>query len=414
MRCPLEGFAPVRFAGARAVPYPCTMSQRTRGPLLFALAGAATLVTLTLAAGLSHRGSYRYLNVFQEVWGLTRANYVEPVDEEELLRGAYRGMLASVDAAGAYLAPGDEKLLAGAEPPGRVGIDLLPGGGVPVVVRVEPGSEAESQGISIGDQVWKIDGQSVRLASWPVLRRRLAGTPGESVEIEVLDIRTFDMRTVKLPFAAPAGPGFQLSRHDGPVVVLRLAGPSEIVAEPLRAQLGAALAADPGAALLIDLRGSTGLEPSHLTRLAGVLFPGGPLLKLVARSGPGESVTAPELPRPGLPARLFVLTDGTTAGTGEALAAILRQRSAALVIGRPTYGMAGVPELIPLAGGAHVLLSTREMRTPTGESWSEKGIEPVKIITASGPVTSERDSMLEAALAWIREGAPLVAERPAA
>lgn len=402
------------FAGAPAVPYPSPMSRRTRRLVLFAIGGLAALVTLAVAAGLPPRGSYRYLNVFQEVWGLTRANYVEPVDEERLLQGAYRGMLASVDAASAYLAPGDEKLLAGPEPPGRLGIDLLPAGGIPVVVRIEPGSQAEVQGISVGDQVWKIGGQSTRLAPWPLLRRRIAGTPGESVEIELLDLRTFEMRTVKLPFTLPAGPGFRISRHDGPVVVLRLAGPSQVDSGALRTELGAVLAADPDAALLVDLRGSTGLEPSHLARLAGVLFPGGPLLELVARSGSPERITGPELPRPNLPARVFVLTDGTTAGTGEALAAILRQRSAATVVGRPTYGMAGLPELIPLAGGAHVMLSTREMRTPAGESWSEKGIEPVKIISAVGPATGGRDPMLEATLAWIREGAPVAAERPAA
>ncbi|MBP1611981.1 MAG: hypothetical protein H6Q01_644, partial [Acidobacteria bacterium] len=55
------------------------MSPSSRRRLLFGAAALAAVVTLALAAGLPGRGSYRYLNVFQEVWGLTRANYVEPV-----------------------------------------------------------------------------------------------------------------------------------------------------------------------------------------------------------------------------------------------------------------------------------------------------------------------------------------------
>ncbi|MCU0252941.1 MAG: S41 family peptidase [Acidobacteria bacterium] len=390
------------------------MTPTLRRRLLLGAAVVAALATLALATGIPQRGSYRYLSVFQEVWGLTRANYVEAVNEAELLEGAYRGMLASVDAVSSYLEPGEEKLLAGTEPAGVLGIELLPAGGIPVVVRVEPGSGAERQGIAVGDQVWKIGGKSTRLVAWPVLRRMLRGTPGAPIELEVLDAKKFQMKTRALVFEANSGKGFTLLRLEGPVIALRLADPAAVVADVLRAELAAARAADPSAPLLIDLRGTTGLEPRELVRLAGVLLPGGELLKLAARAGAEEIVRAPDLPRAELPGKVFVLVDGTTAGTGEALAALLKERANGVLIGRPTYGLAGLPELIPLASGGHVLLSTRQMRTPSGVSWSEKGLEPAKILTPGQQVAKAADPLLETALAWIREGAPLAALRPAA
>jgi carboxyl-terminal processing protease len=390
------------------------MTPTSRRRLLFGAAALAAVVTLALAAGIPGRGTYRYLNVFQEVWGLTRANYVEPVNESEMLKGAYRGMLASVDAVSSYLEPGEEKLLAEAEPAGGLGIELLPAGGIPVVVRVEPGSVAEKQGIGIGDQVWKVAGKSTRLVAWPVLRRMVRGAPGTTVDLEVLDAKKFDMNTRKLTFEPGTGKGFTLSRLEGPVIALRLADPATVAADALRTELAAARAADPSAPLLVDLRGAAGLAPRELTRLSGVLLPGGDLLKLAARGGAEETVRAPELPRAELPAKLFVLVDGTTAGTGEALAALLRERANGILIGRPTYGLAGLPELIPLSAGGHVLLSTRQMRTPSGSTWSEKGLEPAKILTPGQQVAKAADPLLETALRWIREGGPMAAARPAA
>jgi carboxyl-terminal processing protease len=390
------------------------MTPRSRRRLLFGAAALAAVVTLALAAALPARGTYRYLNVFQEVWGLTRANYVEPVNEAELLEGAYRGMLASVDAVSAYLEPGEEKLLAEAEPAGVLGIELLPAGGIPVVVRVEPGSGAEKLGIGVGDQVWKIGGKSTRLVAWPVLRRMVRGTPGTTVDLEVLDSRKFDMNTRTLTFEGGARKGFTLDRLEGPVLALRLADPAAVAPDALRAELAAARTADPTAPLLLDLRGAAGLAPRELVRLSGVLLPGGELVKLASRGGAEEVVRAPDLPRAELPAKLFVLVDGTTAGTGEAVAALLQERANGVLIGRPTYGLAGLPELIPLSGGGHVLLSTRQMRSPSGTSWAEKGLEPAKILSPGQQVAKAADPLLETALRWILEGAPMAAARPAA
>ena len=76
------------------------MPKSSRTPFVVAALAGMLAISLALAASLpSGRSSYRYLSVWQEVWRLTRANYVERVGEEQLLEGAYRGMLA-------YLAAG--------------------------------------------------------------------------------------------------------------------------------------------------------------------------------------------------------------------------------------------------------------------------------------------------------------------
>ncbi len=381
--------------------------KRTRGPVIAALALAALApLALVLAAEFRPDTTYRYLNVFQEVWSLTRANYVEPVDEARLLRGAWEGMARSLDAVSAWLPPGEEKVLSAPLGPAGPGLELLPAGGVAVVVRVEPGGPAEREGIHEGDQVWRVNGRPARRLSWPQLRHLLHGEPGETREIVLLDASTYKLRHVKLSLALPADPGYRLAvRGEGKLLHLRLGDLSRIDPVGLRAELAGAVAAHPGADLLIDLRGVVGARPSEVARLAGVLVPGGDLLVLVDARG-GETplkapVAAGDLPVAG---KTWVLVDGSTAGTGEALAALLR-RAGATLLGRKTFGLAGVPEVIPLRGEGSLLLATREMRLADGTAWADEGLEPAHVVVVPPAATWKegQDRFLDEAIRWILE-----------
>ncbi len=395
--------------------------KRTRAPLVVVLVLAALApLALVLAAGFRPDTTYRYLNVFQEVWSLTRANYVEPVDEAKLLRGAWEGMARSLDAVSAWLPPGEEKVLAEPLGPAGPGLELLPAGGVAVVVRVEPGGPAEKEGIHEGDQVWRVDGRPARRLSWPQLRHLLHGNPGETREIVLLDASTYKLRHVELVLAPPADPGWRLTvRGEGKLLHLRLGDLGRIDPVALRTGLAKAVTEHPGAELLVDLRGVVGADPAEVARLAGVLVPGGDLLVLVDAHGGKTPIKAPaaegDLPVAG---KTWVLVDGSTAGSGEALAALLR-RTGATLLGRKTFGLAGVPEVIPLRGEGSLLLATREMRLADGTGWAEDGLEPAHVVVVPPAATWKegQDRFLEEAIRWILEEGrkPAASEaRPAA
>ncbi len=387
------------------------ISQRRLVPLLLVFV-AGVAVSWTLAKGFPSQSTYRYLKVFQEVWALTRANYVEPIDEPALLDGAYRGMLASLDAASAYLGPEEEALLARAVGSGHAGLEVLPSGGVPVVVRVDPGGGAEAAGLEPGDQIWKVGKQSTRMLAWPLLVRLLRGEPGSTLSMVVLDGRTFKMREVEVKLAAPSGEGFDLTFEEPGVVALRLRSLDALDTGALGRGVRGKLAEHPGAALLVDLRGVVGLDTDELVRLAGALIPGGELVRLVDRAGATTVVQAPDALPLEVGGGLFVLVDGSTAGVAEALALVLKERAGARLCGRETYGLGAVPERIPLRSGGSVLLATRQMFSPDGSVWTEDGITPDKEIAfrrvERGDDESARpDPMREDALSWIREGAPV-------
>lgn len=398
--------------GTRGCPRILFEMKKPRPSHLLALGVLVIGLSVAFAAGLSNYNAYRYLNVFQEVWAMTRGNYVEDVNETALLMGAYEGMAASLDATSGYLSPGKEKLLDAPPGPGVAGMEILPAGGVPIVVRVDPGGPADKAGLEPGDQIWRIDGQSARKFCWPLLNRMVRGRVGSGIELTVLDGSTFKVKQTKLILEKPPAKTYELEIQDGPVVYLRLRDLSLLDTGALKHDLAKAMSTHPGAPLLLDLRGVVGTDPQPVVRLAGLLFPGGPLLKLRSRKGPDDTVAAPETPRPLLPEKSFGLVDGTTAGMGEALALLFKERQGAQLGGRPTFGMGGIPEQIPLSQGGTLLLSTREIRTVAGTAWANKGFEPGKILTPSSTgARLQDDPLLVEALRWVREEASL---KPAA
>ncbi len=390
-----------------------------RRPLVLVVAAAATL-SLALAAGFHARGAYRYLNVFQEVWGLTRANYVDRVDEDALLVGAYRGMLSSLDASSAWLDTDERKLLRQAPGPARAGMQVLLSGGIPVVVRVDPGGPAAGAGLERGDQIWRIDGRPTRQLAWPILDRMLRGEPGRVVELVILDASNYKRSELSLTLAEPRDDGFLIEVQPGTpsIALLRLTDADRVATGVLATALAGLRDTAPGAALLVDLRGQVGLEADMVTSLAPVLLPRGDVLSLADRQGKNERIRVDVGPSP-WDGALYVLVDGGTAGAAEALAAVARERGSAVLCGRKTYGLAGVPEVISLTHGGTILLSTREMRTPSGMRWAPDGLEPDKVLAPRPALEDEedapRDRLLAAALEWIRSGASLAdADRPAA
>ncbi len=394
--------------------------SRSRYVAIFLLVGVGIVASLAFAAGLSHRNAYRYLNVFQEVWALTNANYVEAVDEPELLQGAYQGMLASLDAVSGYLSDEQLALLQKSPGPARPGFELLPSGGVPIIVRIDPGGPADAVGLKVGDQIWKVADTPTRNLALPLLERLVAGSPGERLDLVVFGGSEFKLRKISLELSVPTDAGFTLEDKGDGLLYLRLRSIERVDPVLLGRRLRAAQVTHSTSALLIDLRAVIGLDPASVSRFSGLLFAGGSLMRFVPRIGKTEVITAPTATQPVLPTAVYVLTDASTAGMGEALAALLSEKSSAVSCGRKTYGLGVLPEVIPLREGGQILLSTRAIETSAGTRWAGEGLTPAKSFPVRSTLDLDKgkkgstDHLLEQTLAWIRDGAPLEVAKPAA
>ncbi|MBI4367080.1 MAG: PDZ domain-containing protein, partial [Deltaproteobacteria bacterium] len=151
------------------------------------LCGILALGWASPAIALSDAG-FETLHVFSKVLHHIERYYVESIDETQLVRGAIRGMLDSLDPHSAFLPPTLYKQLK-AETGGRfggLGLEVtLRKGWLTVVAPIE-GSPAARAGLRANDRIVKINGVSTKEMDIGEAVARMRGRPGTRLVLTVL------------------------------------------------------------------------------------------------------------------------------------------------------------------------------------------------------------------------------------
>lgn len=354
-------------------------SNRSRVVLL-SVSLAVVLVVLGggvfIRAGAAE-GSYRQVITFSEVLSLVIDNYVDPVDQQDLLGGAYEGLLASLDDRGAYLTAPEvaEWKKSPSEPPAETGLSVLKSGAFVQVVAVAPGSPADRAGLLPGDQIRRVDGASVRPLSWDQVVRRLNGKAGTTVRLSVVHPRdAFRRDDVDLSRTKLDAPKVRLEVDSG-VAVLRVRDLARFDAAAAAADLAAVRTERGARKLLVDLRNLAAGSPKDAAAAAG-LFVAGPVFVLKDKQGKAVEEVQAKGEGKAWPGEIAVLVNGGTAGGGEALARLLQSRRDAKILGEGTFGLGPEPKLVELPDGAGLLIPAYLWETTAGGRWSEDGVKP--------------------------------------
>ncbi|MDP6560535.1 MAG: PDZ domain-containing protein, partial [Candidatus Binatia bacterium] len=150
--------------------------------MVFFFSGKAATNVMALA-----RSEYESLEIFTNVLSLVRKNYVDDVKTKELVMGAIKGMLNSLDPHSAYLTPDLYKDLQ-METRGKfggLGIEITIRGGILTVVSPIEGTPAYRAGIKAGDMIVRIEEELTKDMTLFEAVKRLRGTRGSKVSISV-------------------------------------------------------------------------------------------------------------------------------------------------------------------------------------------------------------------------------------
>ncbi|MGK5553955.1 S41 family peptidase [Actinomadura kijaniata] len=283
-------------------------------------------------------------------------------DHQRRLNGRHGGV-------GLWLAPGG--------PDGRDGDARVRGAGV------RPGSSAARAGVRGGDVVLRVDGASV--AGWDVTRvaRALRGAPGTRVALTVEHGSGGQRRERRLLLyrAEMTDPAVVARDLPDRVRSIRVTGFTRGAGRLVRREA----ARDPHRrdGILLDLRGNPGGLLSEAVETSSAFLAGGPVVTYERTGRPPQrlDVTAPG--DTGTP--LVVLVDGGTASAAEVVAAALRDRRRAVIVGSRTYGKATVQEPVRLPDGAAVSVTAGRYRTPGGRNLDGVGIAPDVAVSADRP-----------------------------
>jgi carboxyl-terminal processing protease len=370
------------------------MRPTTLRSMVLFLAGASAALAFM---GVTHVGPvsaarYEDLSLFTSVLHLVRRNYVDEVDETQLVRGAVRGMLAELDPHSSYLDPEANKEMQ-IDTKGEfhgLGIEISKrrDGYIEVVAPID-GTPASRAGIRAKDQIvaicpteppadWSEPCQSTKGMSLYDAVKLMRGRRGTSITIRIFrdgferpQPYTIERDVVKVASVD----GHALEPGYGYV---RVRSFQERTSDDLEETLGQVRKEAGGnlQGLVIDLRDNPGGLLDQAVRVADLWLSDGLIVYTKGRveSQRQEFRAHPEQTEPGYP--IVVLVNAGSASASEIVAGALQDQSRALILGEHTFGKGSVQTVYPLEDGSGLRLTTALYYTPSGHSIQEVGIKP--------------------------------------
>jgi carboxyl-terminal processing protease len=307
-------------------------------------------------------------------------DYVNPVNDHQLLQAAIRGMVASLDPYSAYL-DGDEYDEVKISSSGRyfgVGIELSIEDEQVVVIAPFDGSPAAQAGIRSGDIIVTIDGVPVNTNTLADTIGRMRGAEGSALKIGIMreghaEPMVFALKRQRVELhsvrAEMLEPGY---------AYVRISQFSETTGDDLNAALkdqrkrnGAPLKG-----LVLDMRDNPGGVLEAAVAVADTFLDSGVIVTAKGRT-PDSKFEMDATPGDVLNgAPIVVLVNGGSASAAEIVAGALKDQHRAKLMGRTTFGKGSVQTIIPLSDDRAVKLTTSLYYTPSGVSINHRGIAP--------------------------------------
>lgn len=340
----------------------------------------ATTATMAQVDGRAGPEFAKLFAVFQRV----KASYVEPVDDEKLIRGAIDGMLASLDPHSAYLDGGDlqrlETMIDGQY--SGLGLSVVMEDGAVKVVSPFRGSPAETAGVKAGDFITHLNGKLIVDTKLDDAVAQMRGPSGTSIRLTIfrkgrdepleLDVTR---GTIKLE---PVTSELQ----SGNIGVITVNEFSANVGSDVFAEWQALKTKAPGGrinGLVLDLRNNPGGSLDESVALSDLFLTNGRIVSQRGRARgetmlyDAETVYRGDMAE-GVP--LIVLINAGSASASEIVAGALQDHRRALIMGERSFGKGSVQSLLPLGKDAALKLTTARYYTPSGRSVQEGGINP--------------------------------------
>ena len=319
------------------------------------------------------------LRRFTEVYERIQRDYVESVDDEQLIRNAIRGMLEGLDPHSAYLAADEyEQLQEGTRGEfGGLGIEVgMEDGFVKVIAPID-GTPADAAGIRPGDLIIRIDDQSVKGLDLQEAVGLMRGEPGSEIRLSILregedtplrlslERAVIRVDSVRARLLEPAFGYLRVSQFQSRT--------GEEVLEAVDDLQDESGGLD---GLVLDLRNNPGGVLDAAVEVADAFVSNGVIVSTdgrIERARNAFSATPNDVLN-GAP--LVVLVNAGSASAAEIVAGALQDHGRAVIMGEATFGKGSVQTILPLRNGNAVKLTTARYYTPAGRSIQAEGIIP--------------------------------------
>ncbi|MEM9581767.1 MAG: S41 family peptidase [Pseudomonadota bacterium] len=353
------------------------------------VAGVAVTTQVTgplLAQDSAKKSSvYEQLDLFGDIFERIRAQYVEEVEESELIEAAINGMLTSLDPHSSYLSADDfeDMRTQTSGEFGGLGIEVTQEEGYVKVVTPMDDTPADKAGMESGDFITGVDGKSIIGFSLEEAVELMRGPVGSEIILTVVREgvdEPFEVSIIRDTIKLTA----VRARSEGDSVVLRVSTFNRQTYPNLEAGLKKQMeelgGEDKVNGIVLDLRNNPGGLLNQAIAVSDAFLDQGEIVSTRGRN-PRDSerynATEGDLSG-GKP--IVVLINGGSASASEIVAGALQDHGRAVVIGEKSFGKGSVQTVVPVRGDGAMRLTTSRYYTPSGRSIQALGVAPDIIV----------------------------------
>ena len=320
------------------------------------------------------------LRAFSEIFGRIKNNYVEPVEDKELLQNAIRGMLSGLDPHSTYLDLEDFKNLREGTSGefGGLGIEVtLEDGFVRVVSPIDDTPAAEA-GVLAGDLIIRLDEKPVKGMALREAVDMMRGKPGTDLLITILREGEDKPLNITLTRAIIKVKSVKHKTLEPGYGYVRISTFQQRTSEGLNKAIKQLKKDnnDKLNGLVLDLRNNPGGLLNAAVDVSDAFITKGLIVYTDGRV-PDSKQEFNAKPRDLLEgAPLVVLVNGGSASASEIVAGALQDHHRAVILGTKTFGKGSVQTVMPLTDKTAVKMTTARYFTPSGRSIQAEGIVP--------------------------------------
>jgi len=321
---------------------------------------------------------YEKIDLLGEVLEKVQDEYVDEIDQAEVMDSAINGILQSLDPYSAYMNPKifEEMQTETSGEFGGLGIEVSMEAGVVKVITPIDDTPASRSGVKARDYIVRINGEQVQGKTLMEAVNLMRGPVGSPIEIT---IRRKGLKKAKI---------FTIIREiieiksviskliDNEIGYLRLRAFNENSSNQLKGEISKLEKNNKLVGYILDLRNNPGGLLSQAVRISDFFLDDGEIVSTRGRkSRENRKFFAKKGDRiKGKP--LIVLINNGSASAAEIVAGALQDQKRAVLLGEATYGKGSVQSIIPLRNRGAIRLTISKYYLPSGKSISEVGVTP--------------------------------------
>ena len=332
----------------------------------------------TSASGKDNENLYKKIDLFGEVLDKVKKEYVDEINESDVMDAAINGVLQYLDPYSVYMNP---ELFESMQTDtkgefGGLGIEVSMEAGVVKVISPIDDTPASKAGIKAGDYIIKINDVQVQGKTLMEAVKLMRGPVGSSIDLTIR--RRGEKKIIKKTIIRKM---IQIKSVEAKIIknnigYLRLKSFNSNSSKQLVEKIGNFEKSKKLTGYILDLRNNPGGLLTQAINVTDFFLNDG---EIVSTKGRKISENRRFFAKKGDKVKgkpLIILINNGSASASEIVAGALKDHKRAILLGENTYGKGSVQSIIPLSDGGGMRLTISKYYLPSGQSISEIGVSP--------------------------------------